>query len=130
MKPTGTTKKGLRYRYYSCYKHIKFKTCRAEKATFPAEPIESHVTNEILKIMRSPEVIMHVNKLAEKRKEVSKTDLMLALKNLNDAWDYLYSAEQRKIANMLINRVGIHADGIKLDMNLDGFDDLLLQLAA
>jgi len=73
---------------------------------------------------------MHVNKLAEKRKEVSKTDLMLALKNLNDAWDYLYSAEQRKIANMLINRVGIHADGIKLDMNLDGFDDLLLQLAA
>lgn len=130
MKPTGTTKRGLRYRYYSCYKHIKFKTCGAEKATFPAEPIETHVMDEILKIMRSPEVIMHVNKLAEKRKDIQKTDLMLALKNLNDVWKYLYPAEQRKVANMLINRVEIHTDGIKLDMNLEGFDDLLLQLVA
>lgn len=73
---------------------------------------------------------MHVNKLAEKRKDISKNDLMLALKNLNDVWKYLYPAEQRKIANMLINRVEIHVDGIKLDMNLEGFDDLLLQLAA
>ena len=73
---------------------------------------------------------MHVNKLAEKRKDIQKTDLMLALKNLNDVWKYLYRAEQRKVANMLINRVEIHTNGIKLDMNLEGFDDLLLQLAA
>ena len=73
---------------------------------------------------------MHVNKLAEKRKDVSKTDLMLALKNLNDVWKYLYPAEQRKIANILINRVETHTDGIKLDVNLEGFDDLLLQLVA
>jgi len=65
-----------------------------------------------------------------KRKDISKSDLMLALKNLNDVWKYLYPAEQRKIANMLINRVEIHTDGIKLDMNLEGFDDLLLQLSA
>ena len=31
---------------------------------------------------------------------------------------------------MLINRVEIHELGIKLDMNLDGLDDLILQLAA
>ena len=73
---------------------------------------------------------MHVNKLAEKRKDIQKTDLMLALKNLNDVWKYLYPAEQRKVANMLINRVEIHTNGIKLDMNLEGFDDLLLQLSA
>ena len=73
---------------------------------------------------------MHVNKLAEKRKDIQKTYLMLALKNLNDVWKYLYPAEQRKVANMLINRVEIHTDGIKLDMNLKGFDDLLLQLSA
>ena len=73
---------------------------------------------------------MHVNKLAEKRKDISKSDLMLALKNLNDVWKYLYPAEQRKVANMLINQVEIHADGIKLEMNLEGFDELLLQLAA
>ena len=45
-------------------------------------------------------------------------------------FNFLSPAIKRKIANMLINRVEIHTNGIKLDMNLEGFDDLLLQLSA
>ena len=52
-----------------------------------------------------------------------------ALKNLNDVWEYLYQAEQRKIAQMLINSVMIQDNGLKLDLNLDGLNQLLIELA-
>ena len=85
---------------------------------------------EIVKILKSPEVIMSLNRLAEKRKDISKADLMTAIKNLKEGWGYLYQAEQRKIIQMLINKVVIQENGIKIDLNLEGFDSLIMQLAA
>jgi hypothetical protein len=55
---------------------------------------------------------------------------MLALKNLNEAWNYLYQAEQEKIVRMLVDSVEIKDNGIKLHLNLDGFDDLFVELSA
>jgi hypothetical protein len=55
---------------------------------------------------------------------------MTALKNLNEAWNYLYQAEQRKIVRLLVNTVEIHENGLKLNLNLDGFDNLLMELAS
>ena len=129
MKQTCTVKRGLKYRYYTCYNHLKFKTCQAERHTFPAEPIETHIIEEIIKILKSPEVVMKLNQLADNRKDIDRQDLMNALKNLNDVWNYLYSEEQRKLINMLINFIEVQENGIKVNLNLDGLDDLMLQLA-
>ena len=73
---------------------------------------------------------MNLNRLAEKRKDISEENLKTAVKNLNEVWSYLYQAEQRKIICMLINRIEMHETGIKIDLNLDGFDSLIMQLAA
>jgi hypothetical protein len=75
-------------------------------------------------------VVINLNRLAEQRKDVKKDDLMLALKNLNEAWSYLYQAEQIKIMKILVERVDIKENGIKLDLNLDGFDNLFVELAS
>lgn len=96
----------------------------------PAELIERTVIDEVMKILKSPEVLMNLNRLAEEKQEISKSDLMAALKNLNEAWNYLYAAEQRKIVRMLVNSVEIQENGIKLNINLDGFDNLFVELAA
>ena len=48
---------------------------------------------------------MGLNRMAEKNKNISKADLMTAIKNLNDVWGDLYQAEQRKIIHMLINKI-------------------------
>ena len=134
MKPTFTIKKSLRYRYYTCYKHTKYKSCESPYKNIPAEPVEQSVIGEILRILKSPEVVMNLNKLAENEAKngdgITKNELMLALKNLNEAWDYLYVAEQRKIVRMLINSVEMHENGIKLNMNLDGFEELFFELGA
>ena len=129
MKHTCTTKKGLRYRYYSCTNHLRYKSCTAAQHTLPADVIEQHVVSEIVRILKSPEVIMSLNKLAETQKEITKTELMNAIKNLNEVWDYLYKAEQRKIINMLVKRIIVQNNGIKIDLNLEGFDELILNLA-
>ena len=72
---------------------------------------------------------MHLNRLAEEDKKISKTQLLSSLKNLNSVWHYLYQAEQKKIVDMLVNNVIVKEDGLKINLNLDGFDPLLTQLA-
>ena len=130
MKSMYCCNHGLRYRYYICSNHSRYKTCNSPYRNLPAESIERAVLDEIFKIMRSPEVVSSINKLAEKNKEVSRNDLMLALKNLNDVWNFLYQAEQRKIVKMLISSVELKDRGIKITLNLDGFDSLFVQLAS
>ena len=72
---------------------------------------------------------MHLNHFAAEDKKINKTQLLSALKNLNSVWHYLYQAEQKKIVDMLLNNVIVKEDGLKINLNLDGFDPLLTQLA-
>ena len=72
---------------------------------------------------------MYLNRLAEEDKKINKTQLLSALKNLNSVWHYLYQAEQKKIVDMLVNNVIGREDSLKINLNLDGFDPLLTQLA-
>jgi gamma-glutamylcyclotransferase (GGCT)/AIG2-like uncharacterized protein YtfP len=121
---------GLIYRYYTCLNHLKYKTCQSPHKNIPAEPVEQSVINEVFKIIRSPEVVVNMNRLAEQRNDLKKEDLMTALKNLNEAWNYLYQAEQEKIVRILVDSVEIKENGIKLHLNLDGFDNLFVELSA
>jgi DNA invertase Pin-like site-specific DNA recombinase len=130
MKHTCSSNHGLLYRYYTCYNQIKYKNCPSQYKNIPAEPVERSLIEEVLKVIKSPEVVINLNRLAEQRKDLRKDDLMLALKNLNEAWSYLYQAEQAKIVKILVERVEIKEKGIKLDLNLDGFDNLFVELMA
>lgn len=85
--------------------------------------------NEIVRILKSPEILVHIDKLVEENKEVSHKDVVDALKNLNDVWGYLYQAEQRKIVKLLVNSVQIQNNGLKMNLNLDGSNRLLIELA-
>ena len=129
MIPTHCVKNGARYRYYACGNHLKFKTCKSEYKTVPAGIVEEQVVNELVRIFKSPEIIAHIDRLAASDKDIGREELLTSLKNLNDVWDYLYQAEQRKIAQMLINSVMIQDNGLKLDLNLDGLNQLLIELA-
>ncbi|MDR2723991.1 MAG: hypothetical protein LBB25_02160 [Holosporaceae bacterium] len=92
--------------------------------------MERIVVKEILGILKSPEIIMKVNKLAEKQNDVDKTDFLRAIRNLNESWEYLHTEEKRKVLKMLIKNIEIMDDGIKINLNLEGFDGFLVELAA
>jgi hypothetical protein len=131
MKASSTVKNGnVVYYYYICYKHAKYKTCKSLYKNIPAEPLERNVIEEILRVIKSPEIIMKINKLAETQNNVEKTEFLNALKNLNESWEYLYIEEKRKILRMLIKSIEVMDDGIKINLNLEDFDGFLIELAA
>jgi DNA invertase Pin-like site-specific DNA recombinase len=131
MAPTSCRKNGtVKYHYYTCYNQVKYKTCKALFKSVPAEPIERNVVEEALRIIKSPEIVLKINKLAEKQGNTDKADFFNALKNLNESWEYLYIEEKRKILQMLVKSIKVLDDGIKINLNLEDFDGFFVELAA
>ena len=80
----------MRYRYYVCQKHHKFKSCNSAFKTVPADPVEEQVVNEIIRILKSPEILVHIDKLAISNKDINRDALLKAVQNLKEIWNYLY----------------------------------------
>ena len=136
MTPTYAYNHGLRYRYYACSNHIRSKSCGSTFKTIPAEDVEQKVVDEVLQILRFPEVTVNVAKIVEEHAgkcgnvdaDVSKQNLILALRNLTDVWSYLYPTEQHKVVGMLVEDIAIEDEGIRLKMNLQGFDRVMREV--
>ena len=62
--------------------------------------------------------------------DITKEELMTALKNLNDVWTSLFKIEQQRIVRKLVKRVEVFPNGVKVQLDLDGLDDLMLTLAS
>jgi DNA invertase Pin-like site-specific DNA recombinase len=123
-------KENIIYRYYTCYNHKKYGICKAEHKSIPADMLEQNVIDEVLRILKSPEVTMKINKLAEQQEDIEKAEIFNAVKNLHESWNYLYHAEKRKILALIVKSVDIMDEGIKINLNLEGFDGFLMELAA
>jgi hypothetical protein len=63
MTPTYAYNHGLRYRYYACSNHVRCKSCTSVFRTIPAEDVEQKVIDEILRILRSPEIVLNIEKI-------------------------------------------------------------------
>jgi hypothetical protein len=129
MSPTACNNHGLKYRYYTCSNHIRFKNCKSAVKNVPAEGLEARVVEEILLKLKSPEVMLKIQELAEES-GINESQLQSSLRNLSETWKYLYPPEQSRIMKLLINFIELREDGLNIQMNLDGFNALLLNLGA
>ena len=126
MTPTYTYNHGLRYRYYTCSNHIRHKTCTAKIKTYPAEELEKKIVEEIVKILKTPEIALQLSQVAAENNDqnVTNATIISALNNLSEIWEYLYQVEQRKIARLLIDEATVSSDGIMVRMNTEGVEKL------
>jgi hypothetical protein len=129
MTPTCAYNHGLRYRYYACSNHIRCKSCESAFKTVPAEDVEQKIVDEILLILRGPEIISTVNRIADERSEISRQNLVLALKNLAEVWTFLYPTEQHKVG-MLVEEALIGDEGIRITLDLEGFSWVMREMGA
>jgi DNA invertase Pin-like site-specific DNA recombinase len=127
MSPTACNNHGLKYRYYTCSNHIRFKNCKSAVKNIPAEGIENKVMEEVLLKLKSPEVMLKIHELAREN-TVDEAQLQLSLRNLSETWKYLYPQEQSRIMKMLVNSIELHENGLNIQMNMDGFNSLLFGL--
>jgi L-fucose isomerase-like protein len=126
MTPTSGNNHGLTYRYYACNSHLKSRSCRGLKIV-SAEEIERRVTEEVLKKIRTSEVILNIQELNKANRKLSPDDLKVIVDNVAEVWNALCPNEQRKIVRMLIANVVLYESHMDLEMNLQGFNRLLLE---
>ncbi|GHT94779.1 hypothetical protein FACS1894122_11740 [Alphaproteobacteria bacterium] len=79
--------------------------------------------------LKSLEVMLKIQELA-KENAVDEKQLRSSLENLGETWKYLYPQEQSRIMRLLINFIELRENGLNIQMNMNGFNTLLLGLGA
>jgi site-specific DNA recombinase len=123
----GWTAKGDRYyRYYINTKSIKEGKEACDVRRIPAGEIETVVIEQLRQFMRSPEVLSAaIRELQMQRPDIHEADAIDCLKNIEQVWDDLFPPEQARIAQVLIHRIAIKKDGIRIEWKPAGIDQLL-----
>ncbi len=124
--PGWTSKGAKQYRYYINTDAIKLGKEACEVQRIPAGEIEGVVVEKIRSFLRSPEVLSQaVKEITITRPDISEEESISALQNIEQVWDHLFPAEQARIIQVLIERITIRKDGIRIKWHAKGMPKLL-----
>lgn len=145
MLPTYTTKKnGKRYRYYVPYLYKRRSAAAVKDGSdrvpgqptkvavvpLPAGEIEQAVLQQIHVTLQQPEMIIAVWRAAQAYQAAqSDTNLdeaqaVVAMRQMGKVWEQLFPVEQQRIAQLLIERVQLHEEGLDIVWREDGWQSL------
>ena len=123
FSPTHTRKGDRLYRYYVSQTVLKHGAGACPVARVPAAEIEAAVIDQIRGMLRAPEVVMATWRAAQPDCEgLAEDEVRKALAELDPLWVELFPAEQARIIQLLIERVDIGTDGLKLRFRDKGLD--------
>jgi site-specific DNA recombinase len=113
--PTHTTKKGQCYRYYTPIKDRHFGAGASQFGSLPAEPIEALVVQQICEVLRAPASVQAVwDRVRESAIDLDQARVVMPMRQLATVWPSLFPAEQRRLAELLIERVLIGDGGLEI----------------
>ncbi|CAM3302610.1 recombinase family protein [Paracoccus nototheniae] len=135
FSPSHTRKGGRLYRYYVSQTVLKQGAGSCPVGRVPAGDIEAAVIDQLRAVFRQPEIIAGTWKAARDQDPaqhagVSEADVRMALGQLDPLWDELFPAEQARIAALLVERVDIAPEGLKLRLRIDGLSGLAQEMLA
>ena len=100
-------------------------------ARVPAAEIEAAVIDQIRGMLRAPEVVMATWRAAQPDCEgLAEDEVRKALAELDPLWKELFPAEQARIVQLLIERVDIGADGLKLRFHDTGITQMAAEVGS
>jgi DNA invertase Pin-like site-specific DNA recombinase len=121
MSPTHTRKGGRLYRYYVSRSVLKQGRGACPIARVPAGEIEAAVIDQLRILLRTPEVIVATWRAARKLAiDVTEAEVRHALHQLDPLWDQLFPAEQARIVQLLVERIDMHAGGLRIRLRTEG----------
>jgi len=127
MTPTHTQKKNKQYRYYICTQKLKGRNKGCGVSRVPAAMIEDKVIEEIMLMLKSPELIARTM-VVRKTDKVSDNDVIAAFKNIEQIWQELMHPEKRRIIELLIDKAELHPDKLEIFISPKGFANLATEL--
>ncbi len=130
MTPTHTRKGNKLYRYYISQTVIQRGANGSAVSRVPAAEIEHAVVDQLRAMLRAPEVIVATWKAARADIEgLSEQDVRAALEDIDPLWEELFPAEQARIVQLLVERIDVHAGGLKIRLRASGLTRMVQDLA-
>ena len=129
MTPSHTRKKGRLYRYYVTMSMIKEGADSCPVGRVPAAQVENAVIDQLRSLLRTPEMVARAWKGVRAEGEaMMEKDVATALGQLDPLWDELFPAEQARIVQLLVERVDISTDGVRIALRTEGLAQLAGEL--
>jgi site-specific DNA recombinase len=91
--------------------------------------VEAAVINQIRQLIKWPDIVAHV--LATLRREGVKANEKGVIANLSrfdEFWPSLLPAEQRRIIQLLVERITVRPEGLQVDLNKIGLMSVVSDL--
>jgi site-specific DNA recombinase len=130
MYPTFTRKNGRQYRYYVSKSELRFGATAKTYERIPADEVEATAVAQIKTVLASPEAIAAVCRIIEHHgAPVDEAQVVLAMSRLGDVWEWLFPAERHRIVNLMIERVDLIRDGLKIKWRGLGWKALIGEFA-
>ena len=130
FSPTHTRKGDRLYRYYVSQTILKHGAGKCEVARVPAAEIEAAVIGQLRGMLRAPEVVMSTSRAAQPECQgLAEDEVREALAALEPLWIELFPAEQARILQLLIERVDIGTDGLKLRFRDKGLAQMVTEVS-
>jgi len=123
MTPQHARKAGRCYRYYVSMLTIK----RGENdglRRVPAGPVDQAVIEQVRCLVRAPEIVARTIRTAD----LHPNTVREALDDFDRIWDELFPAEQARLVRLLIERVDVSEDGIRVRLRTEGLRDVIQEL--
>jgi DNA invertase Pin-like site-specific DNA recombinase len=129
FSPSHTRKGDRLYRYYVSQTVLKHGAGKCPVARVPAAEIEAAVIGQIRGMLRAPEVVVATWRAAQPECEgLPEDEVREALAALDPLWAELFPAEQARIIQLLIERVEIGTDGLKLRFRDKGLAQMVTEV--
>ena len=131
FSPTHTSKGDRLYRYYVSQTVLKHGAGKCPVARVPAAEIEAAVIDQIRGMLRAPEVVVASWRAAQPECEgLQEDEVREALAALDPLWAELFPAEQARIIQLLIERVDIGTNGLKLRFRDKGLAQMVAEVGS
>jgi site-specific DNA recombinase len=131
FSPTHTRKGERLYRYYVSQTVLKHGAGKCPVARVPAAEIEAAVIGQIRGMLRAPEVVMATWRAAQPGCEgLAEDEVREALAVLDVLWRELFPAEQARVVQLLLERVDISTDGLRLKFREQGLSQIMTEVSS
>jgi hypothetical protein len=123
MTPQHARRNGRLYRYYVSMATIK----RGDNdglRRVPAGPVDQAVVEQMRRLVRAPEIVARTIRAAGE----SANTVRAALSDFDRIWNELFPVEQARLVRLLVERVDVQEDGIRVRLRTEGLRNVIHEL--
>ncbi|MTH60039.1 recombinase family protein [Paracoccus litorisediminis] len=131
FSPSHTRKGSRLYNYYVSQSVLKHGAGACPVGRVPAGEIEAAVVGRLRMVFRQPEIVAGTFKaLRDQDAGITEAEVVDALQRFDQLWVELFPTEQARIIALLVERVDIGTEGLKVHLRVDGLPGLAREMQA